>query len=476
MVAAFAPADAVAKARLADLAVERVSASSSAVSFVVVNRGGARAAAATVRVKLLGARGAVPVGQVRQSALRAGARARHELRVTGVTAGSWRAEVCAAPRTDRSRRNDCARAARPFTIAAAPAFMPLPAAPLAAAGLAPGAADAAGTEPSTAAGEAIAPTPAATPAVTATTTPAATATATPTPSGTAAPTPTPTATPSATATPTPSPTSTPTPSPSPTATPTTTEPPVPPADPRDAATSFRQNAAHDGRAFGTTPEPPLTTAWTRDLGAVPSYPLIAEGRVVAITEGGMLQVLDLRNGALLWTRAIGVFNGTATYDDGRVYVTDADGFTMAIDAQTGETLWSTWLWEEAKPVAYGGKLYSGSEGAVLRERRRDRPARVRGHQGPERRGAAVGGREPHLLRDRLRRCDRVQPLHADARLAGPGRLLHDDRQQPPVLALRRPVLQPELDQERRDRGHCPRRGDRHDPARLRVQHLARLRR
>ena len=81
--------------------------------------------------------------------------------------------------------------------------------------------------------------------------------------------------------------------------------PVAPADPRDAATAFRQNPAHDGRAFGDGPQPPLATAWTRDFDGNLTYPLIAGGRVFAVTDKGMLRVLDLRNGALLWSNAVG---------------------------------------------------------------------------------------------------------------------------------------------------------------------------
>ena len=98
-----------------------------------------------------------------------------------------------------------------------------------------------------------------------------------------------------------------------------------PADPRDAATAYRQNLAHDGRAFGDGPQPPLTTVWTRDLDGNLGYPLIAGGRVFALTDKGMLRVLDLRNGALLWSHAIGTSPVSAAFDDGRVLTTDESG-------------------------------------------------------------------------------------------------------------------------------------------------------
>jgi outer membrane protein assembly factor BamB len=106
--------------------------------------------------------------------------------------------------------------------------------------------------------------------------------------------------------------------------------------------------------------------WTKDLGAgaYPSQPIVADGRVFAVTEGALLKVLDLRNGALLHERALGVFRGTATYDGGRVYVTDDDGYTTAIDAASGTTLWNAFSGESGPAVATGGKVYIGSSYAV----------------------------------------------------------------------------------------------------------------
>ena len=163
--------------------------------------------------------------------------------------------------------------------------------------------------------------------------------------------------------------------------------PVAPADPRDAATAFRQNAAHDGRAFGDGPQPPLTTAWTRDLDGNLNYPLIAGGRVFAVTDKGMLRVLDLRNGALLWSNAVGPAThhrrATTTAACSRPTVT---GKTFAFDAASGLVLWSRGTNAESPPVADGGRVYVGggaglavydaATGALVREQQgRGRAAR-----------------------------------------------------------------------------------------------------
>ena len=166
--------------------------------------------------------------------------------------------------------------------------------------------------------------------------------------------------PTATATTTPEPTATATASPTATAAPSST--PVAPADPRDAATAYRQNPAHDGRAFGDGPQPPLTAAWTRDLDGNLSYPLIAGGRVFTLTDRGVLRVLDLRNGALLWSHATGTQPVTASYDDGRVFTTDEYGLTIALDAASGLVLWSRSM--ALQPVAAGGRLYTGGSSSL----------------------------------------------------------------------------------------------------------------
>src|SRR5215218_1495022 len=91
-----APA-AEARGRSADLAVERVGATSSgAVSFTVVNRGEHRSRAASVRVTMGAA-----TASVKQPALRPGARVRRTARLAGLTPGTWRARVCVRPRGER---------------------------------------------------------------------------------------------------------------------------------------------------------------------------------------------------------------------------------------------------------------------------------------------------------------------------------------------------------------------------------------
>ena len=303
----------------ADVAVERVSASREAITFTVVNHGQRKAGARTLRARLRGERSGD-----RRAGPAAGAEGRAH---AGATGCGW----CRCRRGRGAPRCAWCRGRIATTARVGNA-----------ADVRPGAADeAAAARDRDADGhgragadrDRVAPT----------------ATAEPSPSATA------------TATPTAAPAST----------------PVAPADPRDAATAFRQNPAHDGRAFGDGPQPPLTTAWTRDFDGNLNYPLIAGGRVFAVTDKGMLRVLDLRSGALLWSNAVGQQPITAGYDDGRVFTTDRDGMTIAFDAASGLVLWSRGTNAESPPVADGGRVYVGggaglavydaATGALLRE-------------------------------------------------------------------------------------------------------------
>ena len=368
----------------ADLGIERARATSSgAVGFTVVNWGERRSRAATVRVTVGAA-----TASVDQPSLRPRARVRRTVKVTGLRPGTWRAQVCARPRGERVRGNDCATAPGRITVRA-PAFSaPAPTTP---AELVLGAAPVGDVVMTPAAGATVTPDPGperATPTATAsaTATPGATATPTATTSATVVPTPTPTptatATATASATPTASATATATSAPTATATATVTVSPTAtataspfPGASSEVAGSYQQNPAHDGRIQGTAPEPPLAVAWRTGLGSsVWAHPVIAEGRVFAVTSDAVLHALDLRNGAILWSRAVGEFKSTVAYDAGRVYVTDGYGFMLAIDADSGLVLWSQTISEEHPAVAANGRLYlagagvlDGATGAVLAE-------------------------------------------------------------------------------------------------------------
>lgn len=62
------------------------------------------------------------------------------------------------------------------------------------------------------------------------------------------------------------------------------------------------------------PRASATTAWTADLGgAVVGRPAVADGRILAATEGNRVVALDPADGAVLWSRTVGTpLTGTAS--------------------------------------------------------------------------------------------------------------------------------------------------------------------
>ena len=150
--------------------------------------------------------------------------------------------------------------------------------------------------------------------------------------------------------------------------------PPPPQQPTDAAVAFQMNAAHDGGQSDPI-EPPLTRAWSVDLGGSVSYPLIAQGAAyvtVANTSGygTKLLALDLDTGATIWGPVD--LGGTywwsgAAYDSGSVYTLNFDGQLRAFDAGTGAPRWTTQLPGQysftSPPTAVNGVVYTGGAGS-----------------------------------------------------------------------------------------------------------------
>ncbi|HTB57511.1 MAG TPA: PQQ-binding-like beta-propeller repeat protein [Polyangia bacterium] len=144
-----------------------------------------------------------------------------------------------------------------------------------------------------------------------------------------------------------------------------------------AAVAFQIDVAHTGNQPASTLTPPLTRAWSVDLGdstTVVSYPLIADGRVFVTTSPsagavGTLQALALATGKPLWgpidTGNVGPYSNAA-YDDGKIYVIIGTGLLTAFDAATGATVWAKQMPGQivfsSPPTAAGGMVYLGGTG------------------------------------------------------------------------------------------------------------------
>ncbi len=124
-----------------------------------------------------------------------------------------------------------------------------------------------------------------------------------------------------------------------------------PATARGSATHFQANAAYDGNA-GAGVTPPLRPAWTARVDGIPSYALIAQGRVFVVVDGHewspspglQLVALSARTGRTLWRQPLPGDETGIAYDGGRVYASlsldvDEPGGITAYDAATGNVVW-----------------------------------------------------------------------------------------------------------------------------------------
>lgn len=141
------------------------------------------------------------------------------------------------------------------------------------------------------------------------------------------------------------------------------------------ATGFQINAAHSGSVMFANLLPlPASPKWSVDVGGVPSYALIAGGKVFVTVSvsGGATEVraLDQATGDTLWGPILVAGNANAAYDNGRLFVVSpavANPATMeAFDAGTGARDWSTSLTGQysfsSAPSAGDGMVFTGGAG------------------------------------------------------------------------------------------------------------------
>lgn len=142
----------------------------------------------------------------------------------------------------------------------------------------------------------------------------------------------------------------------------------------DQAVAYQLNPVHSGSLNNDTMAPPLARGWSVNLGALVSYPLIANGRVF-VTAGDnnssvKLYALNLATGATAWgpiTLGSSRPWANATYENGRVFTVNWDGKMQGFDENTGSLLWTTQLPGQyafsSPPTAYNGIVYTGGAGS-----------------------------------------------------------------------------------------------------------------
>ena len=149
-----------------------------------------------------------------------------------------------------------------------------------------------------------------------------------------------------------------------------------PATTADVSVAYQVNSMHDGSLNSGVEVPPLTKAWTRDLGTAVSYPVIADGRVfvTAPTGGGgygtSLYALDTVTGDDVWGPVDlgGVYFWSGlTYGQGKVFVLTYSGILQAFDARTGAIKWAVSLPGQysfsSAPTYRNGLVFAGGAGS-----------------------------------------------------------------------------------------------------------------
>src|SRR5206468_4104143 len=101
------------------------------------------------------------------------------------------------------------------------------------------------------------------------------------------------------------------------------------------------------------------------LGAATASPLIADGKVFALTGAGMLQCADLADGKLTWDlRLQGPFAASPVLADGKLYLVNEAGTTFVVKPSEGPKVVATNELKEtilATPAVAGGAIYLRSD-------------------------------------------------------------------------------------------------------------------
>lgn len=142
------------------------------------------------------------------------------------------------------------------------------------------------------------------------------------------------------------------------------------------AVTYQIDVAHSGAAKVDGFKSRLVQIWSKDLGDLVSYPVIAEGMVFVTVRGGKnggygthLYALNSTTGDVVWSQPI---NGTydwanAAYESGKLFVVNSDGIVRSFVAQTGEKAWQSQMHRQhafsAPPMAVNGTLYVGGAGS-----------------------------------------------------------------------------------------------------------------
>jgi hypothetical protein len=146
------------------------------------------------------------------------------------------------------------------------------------------------------------------------------------------------------------------------------------------SSTFQVDPAHDGYVYGAGAMPPLTKAWSLDLGWGDDYVAIDDGHVFAFsnTPAGHPEInaIDLATGQTTWSASVDDTQPSdleVTVDGGRVFTaapyvnsqSEAEILLSAFNETTGALLWKDIISSQPDPtplIAHDGTLYFTGDG------------------------------------------------------------------------------------------------------------------
>ncbi len=138
------------------------------------------------------------------------------------------------------------------------------------------------------------------------------------------------------------------------------------------AVTFQMNPVHTGAVNFSSVNFPGIPTWTKNVGGIPSYALIADGEVIVTVQlsaqDSEVLALDQATGNTVWGPISINGKANAAYDNGRVFVASSPypspPILQAFDAASGTLDWSTTLnttGDPGAPTATAGVVYLDSE-------------------------------------------------------------------------------------------------------------------
>lgn len=115
-----------------------------------------------------------------------------------------------------------------------------------------------------------------------------------------------------------------------------------PEPPESVESEWPVPGADIGKSNGTPgaagPTDPVAKLWDVDVGAGPSGPVLADGRLYVGTDEGTIVALDAGTGVRRWRATVGSPTGAPRVVDGAVYVPTPTGL-VSLDSSGGEKRW-----------------------------------------------------------------------------------------------------------------------------------------